>query len=183
MGCSGSTPVKEIKDTSRPKDALKKSDGNKNKKANKVKPAESEKARAAAAKAAAAEAEEKKRAREARRKELEHVENNFEKRRQERERQKTPEPPKEVELAGPRGALTGHTQNVDLCAWSPARDVLLTAGTDRKVFLWNFERGNSYSEPEWQELELPLQDGASCASWSRDGRHIAIGKLTHQTIY
>ena len=39
--------------------------------------------------------------------------------------------------------LSGHEEscNVDVCAWSPSsaegEPLLVTAGTDRKVFLWN----------------------------------------------
>ena len=48
------------------------------------------------------------------------------------------EPPREVELLS-RIPLSGHEEssNVDVCAWSPEEPLLVTAGTDRKVFLWN----------------------------------------------
>ena len=44
-----------------------------------------------------------------------------------------------------RKRLSGHEEssNIDVCAWSPAEEsVLITAGTDRKVFLWDLSGGD-----------------------------------------
>ncbi|TRY78603.1 hypothetical protein TCAL_06455 [Tigriopus californicus] len=85
---------------------------------------------------------------------------------------KPPDPPKEVEAAS-RIPLVGHTQNVDICAWNPVQDILLTAGTDRKMFLWDFQP--SVTEPRVNELQLDHSDSASCAVWSDSGKWLVSG--------
>ena len=52
-------------------------------------------------------------------------------------------PLKEVEVLS-RIPLCGHEEssNIDVCAWSPTESVLVTAGFDRKVFLWNLGGGD-----------------------------------------
>jgi WD40 repeat protein len=69
--------------------------------------------------------------------------------------------------------LDGHSQNVDLCGWHPTKAILFTAGTDRKVFLWDLRQ--SLSQPKAIELELLISDAASAFDWSHDGKKIAIG--------
>ncbi len=77
-----------------------------------------------------------------------------------------------------RTVLKGHTQNVDLCGWHPHRPILLTAGTDRRAFLWDF--GRDRDNPRQTELELTIGDAASCFHWADDtgGKKstLAIGK-------
>ena len=87
-------------------------------------------------------------------------------------------PPKEIEVDW-RTELKGHTQNVDICAWNPKQDMLVTAGTDRKVFLWDLQKSAKPTDhPEAKELQLAHSDSASCITWSEDGKYLVIGKKT-----
>ena len=63
-----------------------------------------------------------------------------------------------------------------MCAWSPRDDILVTAGTDRKVFLWDFKNARGDEVPKGKELRLEsTTDGGSCLSWAEDGSKFAIG--------
>ena len=54
--------------------------------------------------------------------------------------------------------------------------MLVTAGTDRKVFLWDLQGVTSpNANPEAKELQLAHSDSASCLTWSDDGKYVAIG--------
>jgi WD40 repeat protein len=84
------------------------------------------------------------------------------------------EPPKEVVILETE-TLDGHSLNIDVCAWSPVADILVTAGTDRKVFLWNFELARGREKGKEIKLDS-ASDGGSCVNWSENGKYIAIGE-------
>ena len=54
----------------------------------------------------------------------------------------------------------------------------MTAGTDRKVFVWDIHhwRKKSTDKPKAKELELAFADSVSCLDWSDGGVFFAIGK-------
>ncbi len=81
---------------------------------------------------------------------------------------------REIEIF-PLSELAGHSQNVDLCGWHPGKPILFTAGTDRRVYLWDLSR--SAEKPKQTELELTISESASCFHWSEDGKEstLAIG--------
>ena len=68
---------------------------------------------------------------------------------------------------------------MDICGWHPTKDILLTAGTDKKVFLWDLEgvRAKDKRVPKPMELELDITDSVTCYDWSQDGRMLALGEL------
>ena len=69
--------------------------------------------------------------------------------------------------------LPGHSQNVDLLAWSFGGDILISAGTDRKTFLWNRKRKKG---SEGKQLDLDSStDAVSCINWSETGAFVAAG--------
>ena len=54
-----------------------------------------------------------------------------------------------------------------MCGWHPHKPILFTAGTDRKLFLWDLKNPE---KPKKTELELTISDAASCFHWSDDGK-------------
>ena len=86
---------------------------------------------------------------------------------------------KELEI-GKVTDLAGHTQNVDLLAWSSGgADILITAGTDRKTFLWNRKRNNNKKKRNDEGGKLldldSSSDAVSCIDWSDNGAFVAAG--------
>ncbi len=78
--------------------------------------------------------------------------------------------------------FSGHSQNVDLLAFSPAKDVLVSAGTDRKTYLWLLnakkKKKTKLTEDDVKKKSLDLDsstDAVSCLDWASDGLHVAAG--------
>ena len=74
--------------------------------------------------------------------------------------------------------LNGHSQYVDVCQWHPKKDLLLTASSDKKCFLWNCRY--LIIDPKAApvppiEVDVPDAEIVCCATWSESGDHFAIG--------
>ena len=61
-----------------------------------------------------------------------------------------------------RRRLSGHEEssNIDVCAWSPVECVLITAGTDRKVFLWDLGGGGGDDKGSQTKVVLYRDTGS-----------------------
>ena len=76
--------------------------------------------------------------------------------------------------------LTGgskHSQYVDVCEWSPTKDILLTASSDKKCFLWtSFGGAEATSDNSASAQPVPLDENVCCAAWDSSGSRLALGK-------
>lgn len=64
--------------------------------------------------------------------------------------------------------LVGHQRRVGLVSWHPsAQSILLTAGSDNKIIIWNVGTGEGLIEFELPDLPLSV-------SWNLDGSRIAL---------
>jgi len=85
---------------------------------------------------------------------------------------KTPPPPKELEVAT-LVLLEGHEGYVDVAAWSPTDDVIVTGSSDRQAFLWHI---HGHQAPDRVALEAEdLDSPVSSVAWSDDGEAFALG--------
>ena len=76
--------------------------------------------------------------------------------------------------------LTGgskHSQYVDVCEWSPTKDILLTASSDKKCLLWtSFGSAEETSDNSASAQPVPLDENVCCAAWDSSGSRLALGK-------
>ena len=81
--------------------------------------------------------------------------------------------------------LTGgskHSQYVDVCEWSPTKDILLTASSDKKCLLWtSFGSAEETSDNSASAQPVPLDENVCCAAWDSSGSRLALGKSTHSS--
>jgi len=86
---------------------------------------------------------------------------------------KTPPPPKEIEVST-LVLLEGHEGYVDVAAWSPLEDVIVTGSSDRQAFLWHI---HGHQAPDRVSLEAEdLDSPVSAVAWSEDGEAFALGE-------
>lgn len=88
-------------------------------------------------------------------------------------------PGPEIEIIAQVSHTKQHNQYIDFCQWSPKSDLLVTASSDKKAFLWNCQNLESVSS-----IPLILSDNAdiavTCLDWSENGKIFAVGTTQGQ---
>jgi len=83
-----------------------------------------------------------------------------------------PAPAKEIDVET-LVILEGHDNYVDVAAWSPVEDQLVTGSTDKQAFLWKIE---PHQAPDKVVLECEdLDSPVSSLGWSQDGAGFSLG--------
>merc|ERR1712110_196353 len=69
--------------------------------------------------------------------------------------------------------LEGHDNYIDLAAWAPNDDNLVTASSDKKCYLWSLHP----NQPPEQELlrNSDIDSAVSSIAWSDDGLGVVLG--------
>ena len=85
-------------------------------------------------------------------------------------------PPKpEVEVIEVIKESGGHEQYVDLCEWSPKSDICVTASSDHRANLWNFQ---DLKNVNIVPIDLSESQVISALTWSENGKLFITGSET-----